>query len=289
VTAGEVAYDEYASVSLTQEEMANGEVLTCVAGAATDVTVALPYERGSLITPRPFTLKVERITRLCDSVVQLVAKSAARSAPTFLPGQYVNLRIPGTGHWRSYSMANAPSGDGMSEFLIRILPDGEMSRYLTSHAAVGDTIEAKGPFGTFYHRAGANRVVMIAGGTGVAPMASMLRTLAARQEHREVLLCFGVTRTEDLFYIDELRAAGSQLARFDLRVAVMSGSDHPYVSGTAVDLIAPDDVAGSDFYLCGPPAMTDRAHDALSGMTPSAARIFVERFVPVGETLQAAS
>ena len=281
IVSGEAVYDEYATISLTQDEVDAGEVLTCVATAEDDIAVQLPYERAHLLPAKPFTLKVVSTKRLCDSVMRLSVLGTGRSPLAFLPGQYVNLKVPGTDQPRSYSMANAPGVDGASEFLVRLLDDGVMSRYLMDRLAPGDVINANGPFGTFYLRASGKPVLMVAGGTGIAPMASMLRTMIARQDQRPVILCFGVTTPADLFYLDELEVLAKQLANFELRVAIMKGDAGPHVSGVVTDLISRGDVTGRDIYLCGPPAMTDRAKAILSDHGADQSCTFVERFVPV--------
>jgi NAD(P)H-flavin reductase/ferredoxin len=280
VAAGDVEYDEYATISLSTDEVAAGEVLTCVATATSDVTVQLPYERGHLLPAKPFTMKVQSVTRVCESVVRLSARVTARTPLVFLPGQYVNLKIPGTDQWRSYSMANAASADGF-EFLMRLLDGGVMSRYLSDRATAGDVIEAKGPFGTFYLRENDKPVLMVAGGTGLAPMVAMLRAMIARNSSRNIILCFGVTRPGDLFYLEELNALRASLSSVDLRIAIMQGDALPHVSGVVTGLIRPGDVAGRDIYLCGPPAMTDRARTVLAEQGADPSSVFVERFVPV--------
>jgi NAD(P)H-flavin reductase/ferredoxin len=280
IVAGKARYDEFATISLNEDEMADGDVLTCVATAEEDLTVRLPYERGHLLPPRSFTMKVQAVTRLCESVVRLTARATGRTSPVFLPGQYVNLRIPGTDQWRSYSMANAPSDDGFDqEFLVRLLEDGLMSKYLADRAIAGDTIEARGPFGTFYLRDSTKPVLMIAGGTGVAPMVAMLRSMVAKKRSRAVTLCFGVTRPADLFYLNELEALRCSLPFLDLRIAIMQGNACGHVSGVATDLVLQEDVSGRDLYLCGPPAMTDRARAIVAAQGADTSAIFVERFV----------
>jgi benzoate/toluate 1,2-dioxygenase reductase subunit len=282
IVAGDVEYDEYATISLSTDEVAAGEVLTCVATATSDVTVQLPYQRGHLLPARPFTMKVQSVARVCESVVRLSARVTARTPLGFLPGQYVNLKIPGTDQWRSYSMANAASADGFEfEFLMRLLDAGVMSCYLSDRATAGDVIEAKGPFGTFYLRDNDKPVLMVAGGTGLAPMVSMLRAMIAKNSSRSIILCFGVTRPADLFYLEELNALRVSLPLLDLRIAIMQGDALPHVSGVATDLIRPQDVAGRDIYLCGPPAMTDRARTVLAEQGADPSSVFVERFVPV--------
>lgn len=280
IVAGQGRYEEFATISLSDQEIAAGDVLTCVATTDHDISVQLPYERGHLLRARPFTIKVEATDRLCDSVIRLSARVTARKPPEFLPGQYINLRVPGTQQWRSYSMANAsadPNGD--QEFLVRLLDGGAMSDYLVRRVAAGDILEANGPFGTFYLRDSEKPVLMIAGGTGIAPMVAMLRSMVAKKQARPVTLCFGVTRPTDLFYVEELEVIAESLVALDLRIAIMQGAAGDHVPGVATDLVKQDDVPGRDIYLCGPPAMADRARALVESYGAERSSIYVERFV----------
>jgi benzoate/toluate 1,2-dioxygenase reductase subunit len=279
--AGDIEYDEFSSISLTESEVQAGEILPCVVLAATDLEVHVPYERGKLVAAKPFSIKVEAVKRLSACVVGVSARMLGLAPLKFLPGQYVHLQVPGTTEWRSYSMANAPGEDRTLEFLVRVLDDGVMSRYLTERAAGGDVIQCRGPQGTFYLRSGARPILMVAGGTGVAPMVSMLRQMMTSDERRKINLCFGVNEERDLFFADELNAIVQRLPDLDVRIAIARGEPSADIrSGVVTDLIAPGSLAESDVYLCGPPAMTDRARALVTERGAVATSIFSERFVP---------
>ena len=279
--AGEIEYDGLASISLSPGEVEAGEILPCVAAAATDLEVRLPYERGKLIAAKPFSIKVESIRRLSASVVGISARMMGLSALKFLPGQYVHLQVPGTTEWRSYSMANAPGEQRVLEFFVRLLDDGVMSRYLTERAAPGDVIQCRGPQGTFYLRSGERPILMVAGGTGVAPMTSMLSQMITSNEQRPVALCFGVNTAADLFLLEDLAKFRQALPKFDFRIAVVQGAGRPELhSGFVTDLINAEGAANSDVYLCGPPAMTERARAIVTNFGAPASSIFAEKFTP---------
>ncbi|MFG1350245.1 FAD-binding oxidoreductase [Xanthobacter autotrophicus] len=280
---GAVEYDELATTSLTTAEMESGEVLTCVAAADGDVTLRMPYERTRLLPAKPFSLRIETLERLGAGVVRLRGQTLGLKPLAFLSGQYINLKVPGTGATRSYSMANPPSGDRSLELLVRLLDDGAMSAYLRERAAPGDQIECEGPRGTFYLREDTRPLLMVAGGTGLAPMLAMLRHLANTTVPRTVTLCFGVNTPEDLFCLDDLSDLKTRLPGLHIRVAVARGGAGPnWQAGYATDLLTPEDVPGRDIYLCGPPPMTDAARTFLAAHGADPAAIFLERFVPSG-------
>src|SRR5262249_7188432 len=94
--AGEIEYDELSSISLTEGEAQTGEILPCVAIAASNLEVRVPYERGKLIAAKPLSIKVEAVERLSASVVRVSARTLGLAPLRFLPGQYVHLQVPGT-------------------------------------------------------------------------------------------------------------------------------------------------------------------------------------------------
>lgn len=282
--AGDIEYDELATVSLSQSEIDAGEILPCVASAATDLEIRMPYERGKLVLAKPFSIKVEEVRRLSASVVCVTARMLGLSPLKFLPGQYVNLQVPGTSEWRSYSMANAPNEQRTLEFYVRLLDDGAMSRYLTEGASPGDVVQCSGPQGTFYLRSSTAPILMVAGGTGLAPMMSMLRSLLESGERRGITLCFGVTEARDLFLVDQLEALAASLPGFNLRIAVARGATGVARRGLVTDLIGSQSLADTQVYLCGPPAMTDGARAIASQQGAVSSSIFLERFVASAST-----
>jgi len=137
----------------------------------------------------------------------------------------------------------------------------------------------------FYRRERDAPMLMIAGGTGLAPMLAMLRQLVARgASRRRITLCFGVTAQRDLFGLDLLDRLAETLPGLERRVAIMKpDASWTGMRGVVTTLLTPDDVAGSpDAYLCGPPPMIDAARRwfAAHGVPPE--RVFAEEFTPTG-------
>lgn len=285
--SGTVTYEEGLPPALTEAELAGGAVLCCVARPTADIAVYLPYTRTSLLPNRNWTMRLSAIERIAATTVKLRGQVSGGRF-TFYPGQYVDIRVPGTGEYRSYSMASAPEDGGDVEFLIRLLEGGVMSRYVAEQASIGQQLELQGPRGIFYLREGLTPAVMVAGGTGVAPILSMLRSLAHRgRSQRPVTVCFGVNRLADLICIEELRALSAQLCRFDLRLAI--AQTHPEwtgVVGSATDLLHDIDAptGSAEAYLCGPPAMVAAARAGLTASGFAAASIHNEAFAPSGQS-----
>lgn len=202
----------------------------------------------------------------------------------FLPGQYVHISIPGTYQKRSYSVANSPSSKGILEFFIRLLDGGLMSEFLRCTAKKGDAVILSKPFGSFLLEETRGPILMVAGGTGLAPLLSMLDHLksAGFLEHR-VKLLFGVSRFDDLFCVERLRDYARRFQNFNYEIAV--AERHPEWHGRVgpvTSLLDEKDIIEPtvNIYVCGPSAMTEATTSWLADHEVSDHRIHTEKFVP---------
>ena len=186
--------EDYIEDALTEDEAAEGLVLTCQMVPSSDCVISVPVTAASCKTGQQvFAATVTRIEPQQDAAV--VLELDAEDAPAFLPGQYVNIAVPGSSGHRSYSFSTAP-GERSLGFLIKKIPDGLMSGWLT-RARPGDRLELTGPMGSFYLRGGDGPLLFLAGGTGLAPFLSMLEVLAREGSRRDIHLIYGVTRDLD--------------------------------------------------------------------------------------------
>ena len=137
----------------------------------------------------------------------------------FFPGQYVDITVPGTEETRSFSMANTSTAeDGRLEFVIKVYPDGLFSHFLDTQLQVGDRLDLTGPFGVFTLREGHDTdLVFVGGGAGMAPILSLLRSMAERGIDRKATYYYGARRKRDLCFEKELRALEEKLPNFTVR------------------------------------------------------------------------
>jgi benzoate/toluate 1,2-dioxygenase reductase subunit len=205
---------------------------------------------------------VEQFSR---STIRFAIDVEEGAAPGFLPGQYVNVRIPGTELTRSYSFSSAP-GLGRVGFVVRNVPDGRMSDYLANRAAAGDAISFAGPFGSFYLRPLVRPVLFRAGGTGIAPFLSMLRSLEQTGFAHAVRLVYAVTNECDLIGLDELDRIAGAHPNFSYATAHVEPS---WMNRGDVDV-----------YLCGPPPMVDVVRGWLADTGVNPASFHYEKFSP---------
>src|SRR5262249_942338 len=141
-----------------------------------------------------FSASLKAVDRLSETTIAFSLEAPTGLA--FLPGQYVNIRVPGTDERRSYSFSSAPGADALS-FLVRDTPRGQMSTWLRNGAAPGTVMEFVGPAGSFYLRDVRRPLLFLAGGTGLAPFLSMLGKLAATGNTGPIHMVYGVTNDAD--------------------------------------------------------------------------------------------
>ncbi|MGN6807401.1 MAG: benzoate 1,2-dioxygenase electron transfer component BenC [Trinickia sp.] len=272
--------DDYIEDALSEDEKRNGLVLACQMVPESDCVIAVPASSSGCKTEQSrFTTTVAKVEPHNDAAVVLEL-DAGESAPVFLPGQYVNIDVPGSGQNRSYSFSSAP-GQSTISFLIKKISGGVMSTWLES-AQPGDKLDLIGPFGSFYLREPQRPLLFLAGGTGLAPFLSMLEVLARGDSQRKVHMVYGVTRDLDLVKVDAIEAYTARLPHFSYATVVADAvSSHPR-KGWVTQHIPADALNGGDVdvYLCGPPPMVDavRKHFDDNGVRPSS--FHYEKFTP---------
>lgn len=203
VRSGETAalHDEF---GLSAEDKAHGFILTCVRQARGPVELEIE-DLGDIVLPEAKTLpcRIQSIERLSHDVVHVVLRLPPTSTLDFFPGQYIDV-IGADGLRRSYSIANASRADKQIELHIREVPDGAMSRYWFQQAKVDDLLRLRGPLGTFFLRGQAGKdLVLLATGTGIAPVKAILEGLSAMPadaQPRSMTVYWGGRHREDLYW-----------------------------------------------------------------------------------------
>jgi propane monooxygenase reductase subunit len=286
---GEVDLDKYSTFALPDYEQDEGWTLLCKAHAVSDLEIELiNYDEEVLrsgVALRTVTTRVEAVEPLTRDIRRLVLRPLDGEMP-FHPGQYVDVRIPGTDEHRSFSMANVPGEDGALEFMVKLYPGGRFSGLLADGGiAAGDELEIRGPYGVFTLRDTERPLVFIGGGAGMAPILSLLRAMAQRGVTRPAVYYYGAREQQDLFHLEEL--AGLQGALPSLRfVPALSHAEWDGECGLITDVVDrhETDLAGVDAYLCGPPPMVDAAIELLTARGLAEQHIFFDKFTTTADT-----
>ncbi|GAB4099758.1 benzoate 1,2-dioxygenase electron transfer component BenC [Sinomonas halotolerans] len=281
------SYDggDYIEEALTDDEAEAGFCLPCQMVPETDLVLRIA---GTAEMAKSgigaFTARIDHLHWYADNTAGLTLTLENRQDLHFLPGQYMNVKVPGTEEERSYSFSSGPDQDQLA-FLVRTAPDGVMTTYLKERASEGDTLELEGPIGSFFLRDVKRPVLMLAGGTGIAPQLAMLEKIAQAAESGAqpafpIHMAYGVTWDKDLVEVDALGRYAERIEGFTFDTIVADpASEHPK-KGYVTQHLAPGHLNDGDVdvYLCGPPAMVDavRKHFDGEGITPS--NFYYERF-----------
>ncbi|GAA2352922.1 hypothetical protein GCM10009854_33680 [Saccharopolyspora halophila] len=276
---------DYIEDALSDDEAAAGYALPCQMVPESDLVLEIQATSASAKTgAEAHAGCITEIRRLSESAVAFSVELDDRDRLAFLPGQYVNVRVPGTELTRSYSFSSGPSEKTVS-FLVRITRGGAMSTYLSERAEVGDRLELTGPLGGFFLRELLRPALLLAGGTGLAPLQSMLERFRESAPAHPVHLIYGVTTDTDLVELDWLRSCAETIPGFTFEHCVADENSSAPNKGYVTGLFTPEVLHGGDVdvYLCGPPPMVDavRGHLRDTGVAP--ANFYTEKFTVAAE------
>jgi propane monooxygenase reductase component len=281
---GDVALKRYSNFALSDTERTNGYSLMCRAMPEQDLVVELlHYDPDEYRLEHPIrdgTAVVTAIEALTHDIVRLVLE--VESEFDFTPGQYVDIHVPGAtdGARRSFSMANLP-GDRRIELMIKRYAGGRLSGMLDGSIKVGDSIGFTGPYGSLRVRETDRPILMIAGGSGMAPILSLLRELSRQRCGRPIRFFYGARTEQDLFHVDEIL----RLATEDF---VFTPVVERFVHEVVDEFLTGGELDGPDVYMCGPPPMVEAAEEMLERHGIDEQRIFVDKFTTSAEAAEPA-
>lgn len=268
--------------AMTEDELEKGYLLTCQAVPESDMTIQIPATSESAKTSAAaFTSTLKQLDKHSESTISFTLDVEGRDGLAFLPGQYVNIKVPGTDAERSYSFSSGPVVEDAS-FMVRITPQGAMSEYLRDRAQVGDKIDFTGPYGSFFLREPKRPLLLLAGGTGLAPLLSILEKLAGNPPATPVHLVYGVTREADIVGLEWLRAYEEKLPGFTWDYIASEPDTSAPHTGYVTQIIRPEHLNDGDvdIYLCGPPPMVNAVTKWLDTEGVQPANFYFERFAP---------
>lgn len=279
--SGQYELGFYIEDAMSEDEASRGHVLTCQMYPKSDCVVNVPVASSVCkIKQSVISATVQQVQQLSPSTISLVLQGPGIDKLSFLPGQYANLEVPGSTQTRAYSFSSMPA-QGQVSFLIRNVPQGLMSGYLTERAQVGDTIKLAGPIGSFYLRDVTRPVLMLAGGTGLAPFLAMLDKLVAQGGcDQPIHLIYGVNTDADVVALDRLDAFKASLPNFSYDVCVVAEDSQWPKKGYVTNHLQPAQLndGNVDIYLCGPPPMVEAVANHLRAQNIEPASFHYEKF-----------
>ncbi|MDV2439548.1 benzoate 1,2-dioxygenase electron transfer component BenC [Acinetobacter gerneri] len=273
--------ENYIEDALTPEEAEEGFILACQCKPTSDAVFKIAASSDVCKTQiHKFEGTLSRVENLSDSTITFdIQLDEGQPDIHFLAGQYVNVGIPGLEETRSYSFSSKP-GNRLTGFVVRNVPNGKMSDFLSKNAKAGDKMTFTGPFGSFYLRDVARPVLMLAGGTGIAPFMSMLQVLEEKGSEHPVRLVFGVTNDFDLVALEKLNELQDKFPWFEYRTVVAhEDSQHQrkgYVTGHVDNEWL--NAGEVDIYLCGPVPMVEAVRGWLDNAGVKPKNFLFEKF-----------
>ena len=267
VTQGQVANPKDSPQGSEASAMGADEHLFCHTRAASDLRIRpRSWQRVDPSTRKTLDARVFRITQAASDVSILYLRFAPGVRAKFLPGQYLEILLA-NGQRRSYSMANAPHDNDGVVLHIRHVPGGHFSSQVLPTLSPGDRVQVELPFGDFWWREARDRpLIMVAGGTGYAPIQSILGHMVRRKIDRPITLYWGSRQPEGFYAQEALSKWQRTLPRLRYE-PVVSDSPAPGWSGRTglvheAVLADHSDLSGHDVYACGAPPMVQALRQA---------------------------
>ena len=292
---GEVYYPNGPPLGLSDAEVADGFVLLCQSYARSDVTIETPQ----ITTPdqavvKRLPVRIERAAPLSHDVMGLYLRLPAAEEFRFQAGQYIDIMLPG-GRRRSFSIASPPHDARVLELHVRRVAGGEFSAPLFDEDVHSALLTVEGPLGKFMYRPGAAPMLLVGGGTGIAPLLSILRHVIENGIERDMTLYWGVRSERDLYAHAALenfaagRPAAARAARLRYEPVLSEASpewrgSRGLVHEAVLRSIA--DLERYDVYAAGPPAMIAAVRREFGRRGIDADRLFFDSFDYAPDTLE---
>ena len=270
---------------LSEEEKKEGVRLACQTPVAGDLELELPDE---FLSAGQFLTEVVSLRNLTYDIREMTLKLIEPKEIHFKAGQYIQIEVPpyelcDEGVYRAYSISSSPSNKRIVELEIRFVPNGICTTFVHKHIKPGDRITINGPHGRFFLADTDADIVFIAGGSGMAPIKSMLSDMAERGIRRKAVYFFGARSKKDLFLADEMRELEKKLPQFKF-IPILS---HPQPedawegeTGLITDVVDRriGRVQDPEAYLCGSPGMINACVKVLKKNRIPEDKIYYDRF-----------
>ena len=261
ILAGEIDHGKAQITALPEAERQTGKALLCCATAKSDVIVECREVGGTKDIPvRILPTRVQTIERLAPDVIKLSLKLPTNERLQFLAGQYIEFMLK-DGKRRAFSIANAPHDDEFLTLHIRHVPGGLFTDHVFQTMKEKEILRLQGPLGTFFLREDSTKpMILLAGGTGFAPIKSLVEHALHAGMTRPMQVYWGA-RDQSGLYLPDLPKQWAAAHAHVSYVPVLSDENWGGRTGFVHKAVVEDhaDLSGFQVYACGAPAMIDAA------------------------------
>ncbi|HLT00070.1 MAG TPA: phenol 2-monooxygenase domain-containing protein [Acholeplasma sp.] len=264
---------------LSKEEVEEGVRLACQVKVTQDIEIQVPE---SILNVKPFWGKVVEVEQLTHDIKRV--KFEMDEDFPFKPGQYLQITVPGIETTRAYSIASDSKDLRHPEVIIRLVPGGVATKFVHKALIVGDKIKITGPFGDFFLKEDSKRpIIMIAGGSGKAPIRSIIYKLMDQGMPRKATYFFGARTKKDLYYTDYFLDVAKKYPNFKYVPALstpLPEDEWTLDEGLITDVVRrhTEDLSGHEAYLCGSPGMIDACIKVLKEKGMPEEYIYFDKF-----------
>ncbi len=283
--SGDVHYPFHPPLALTRAEIAAGAALLCQAEPTEDLVIqAREIAAIRDIQVRKMPVRVIDKTLLANDVMRLKLKLPAAQRLQFLAGQYLEILLP-DGKRRAFSIASPPQMEDEIELHVRHVEGGDFTGWVFDELELRNILRIEAPLGTFFvrHDSPDRPMIFMGGGTGFAPLKSMLEDLLSHQDKRPLHLFWGVRSQSELYLYETARQWAEQHEHIRFSTALSEPADgdnddtfHGFVHQAVLQQYP--DLSGFDIYMSGPPAMIDASRAAFIEHNADRQRIFFDSF-----------
>lgn len=272
---------------LTEAEIQSRVRLACQVKVKQDLQISIPEE---LFAIQQFRTEVETIRDLTHDIKLVRLRLIEPDRIRFRAGQYVQMITQPYGHvresvQRAYSISSPSYEKGFVDLMIRLVPEGICTTWVHEVLREGDEVQFIGPMGDFGMHEGEGEIILVAGGSGMAPMVSLLSDMARTPPERKVTYFFGAVKKRDLFYMDEMTEFEKKIPNFTFVPALSDPDPEDEWSGKTgliteplAEYLSTADMENAQGYLCGSPGMINACIQVMKEKGLSGDRIFFDPF-----------
>jgi CDP-4-dehydro-6-deoxyglucose reductase, E3 len=284
VLQGQVEHTKYQATALSPGELESGYALFCCAKPLSDLVIECREVSASNgVKPRILPVRVQKLNRLSDDVMELSLKLPSNERLQFSAGQYIEFILK-DGKRRAFSLANAPHDDEFLQLHLRLVPNGLFTSYVFNELQEKSIMRIEGPFGSFYLREENDKpLIMLAGGTGFAPIKAIIEHMFHHNISREIYLYWGAKTLHDLYMRALPEAWVSEHTNLHY-VPVLSEPSVQDAWNGRTGLVHKavlddfDELSVYQVYCCGAPGMIEAASKEFQAKGLSADSFFADAF-----------
>lgn len=270
---------------ITKDEQKEGIRLSCQIKVKRDFEIEIPEE---LFNVKEFKAKVASIKDLTHDIKEVRFQLLEPNEINFKAGQFVQVQVPeyefsNESVYRAYSISSSSTEKGIVELEIRYVNNGICTTYVHKYLKEGDILTLTGPYGEFYLRNTDADIVCVAGGSGMAPIKSLLHQIEEQKIERKVTYIFGAQGRRDLFLLERMKEFEKNIPTFRFVPALSNASPEDNwdgETGKVTEVLAKylSDGTNTEAYLCGSPGMINAVIEVLKSKGVKEENIYYDKF-----------